>query len=232
MIVDMSSLAICCICVGYFLIFYSVKTQDFFRFLFYNPIIEVSSLKARKRVNRMVELSFLSKVMHHFSFSGFERTAEIVSKRSDHRKLTVMADMLYCGLAYGCGYSDYRLLRFETLSRANRKTFVTRGYNNRLVKLLNAPENHVLFDNKVLFLQRFDRFAGRDWLDLQNADLGMFIRFLGDKETIIVKPLEGTCGKGVKKLLRADFSSSEEMFRQIKRDGYGKQDTNVQNDDH
>jgi glutathione synthase/RimK-type ligase-like ATP-grasp enzyme len=132
-----------------------------------------------------------------------------------------MADMLFCGLRYGCGLSDYRLYHFETLTGAQRKTYLTRGYNNRVVKLVNDPANHVLFDNKVLFLEKFGKYAGRDWLDLQTADPAAFARFLDGKDEIIVKPLSGSCGKGIEKLKKADFESSEKMFETIKNGGFG-----------
>ena len=49
-------------------------------------------------------------------------------------------DVLYCGVAYGAGYQDYWLYEFEKLTRAQRRTYVTRGFNNRMVCLLNDKE--------------------------------------------------------------------------------------------
>ena len=169
----------------------------------------------------MINLIFLAKIAKRISLPGFSKTAETVARRSGKSKIAVMADMLFCGLRYGCGLSDYRLYHFDTLTGAQRKTYMTRGYNNRVVKLVNDPENHVLFDNKVRFLKKFGEYAGRDWLDLQTAGPADFIKFLDGKDEIIVKPLSGSCGKGIEKLKKADFESPEKMFETIRDSGFG-----------
>ena len=108
--------------------------------------------------------------------------------------------MLYCGVQYGAGPLDYELFEFYTLTRAQRKTYVTRGVNNALVKKFNSPEYWHIFDNKNEFNETFSDYIHRDWLTTDNMAKEDFEAFLKGKDAFIYKPIDGTCGKGIEKI--------------------------------
>ena len=74
-----------------------------------------------------------------------------VAKKSGKSKVYIFFDMLYCGVRYGAGPLDYDLFEFYTLTRKQRKTYVTRGVNNALVKKFNDRSMWHVFDNKNEF---------------------------------------------------------------------------------
>ena len=57
--------------------------------------------------------------------------------------------MVFCGLRYGTGYRDYDLNEWWTLNSKQRKTYITRGINNSLVKKLNDSNYYHILANKV-----------------------------------------------------------------------------------
>ena len=61
-----------------------------------------------------------------------------------------------------------------------------------------SEEKAVVFNNKVCFLQRFEKYVRRDWLDVANSSLDQFSDFILRHTTFVVKPQSSSCGKGVR----------------------------------
>ena len=109
--------------------------------------------------------------------SGFKSAVSVVSKRCGRSKFVILCDMLGCAVKYRAGYTDYRLFEFESLTPAQRATYVTRGKNNEYVRRLNPPQYWNLLSDKTEFLRRFDGLHGRLWLDLRQAGFEEFEAF-------------------------------------------------------
>ena len=88
----------------------------------------------------------------------------------------------------------------ESLTPAQRATYVTRGKNNEYVRRLNPPQYWNLLSDKTEFLRRFDGLHGRLWLDLRQAGFEEFEAFCQRNPLFVVKPLDGTCGRGIELL--------------------------------
>lgn len=129
------------------------------------------------------------------AFAQLDKTA----KKSGKSKLFIFFDMVWCGLRYGAGPNDYELFEFYNLKPKNRKTYITRGVNNALVKKFNNKEYWHLFDDKEEFNRLFADFMHRDWLPSDTMTLDEFKEFLKGKSEIIYKPAFGTCGKEIEK---------------------------------
>ncbi len=123
-----------------------------------------------------------------------------VSEKSGKSKLYIFFDMLFCGIQYGAGPLDYELFEFYSLTRKQRKTYVTRGVNNALVKKFNSRDYWHIFDNKNEFNETFSDYISRDWLITKGLKLDDFSEFAKDKKEFIYKPIDGTCGKGIEKI--------------------------------
>lgn len=164
----------------------------------------------------MSSLSFFRKAIKHMSFRGMFDTINLVHERSGKCRLRVFFDVGWCGFRYGAGYGDYRLCAFETLTGAQRKTYVTRGSNNKLVSLLNNPEYDSIFDDKTEFNAVFYEFVGdRGWLDLRKENKETVLNFLKTHPQVMVKPADGTGGKRVEKITVSDYGSPEEIYDQL-----------------
>ena len=123
-----------------------------------------------------------------------------VSQKSGKSKASIFFDMLFCGVKYGAGPLDYELFEFYNLTAAQRKTYVTRGVNNALVKKYNAREYWHIFDNKNEFNETFKDYIARDWLITKDLTKEQFEKFAFGKKEFIYKPVDGTCGRGIEKL--------------------------------
>ena len=104
---------------------------------------------------------------------------------------------------------DYVVFEFYKLKAYQRKTQVTRGVNNELVKTLNDKNSWYKFDKKDEFNRIFADCLKRDWLDLSSCSDKELDEFLKKHPQMIVKPQDGACGKGVEKLDISDFDSNE-----------------------
>ena len=112
-----------------------------------------------------------------------------VSAKSGKNRVSIFFDMIGCAMKYGAGPLDYELFEFYNLKAAKRKTFVTRGVNNALVKKYNSKEYWHIFDNKNEFNETFSEYIARDWLYTKDLEEKDFVNFLAEKSEFIYKPI-------------------------------------------
>lgn len=164
-------------------------------------------------------LGKLGYVLHcavRMDYGELFRTVEAVCKATGRHRLEVLLDVVICGFRYGAGFNDYLLCEFYNLTSEQRATYVTRSVNNTLVQLLNDREYYHIFDNKSEFYQKFAPYIGREWLDFSKASREEFVRFFESREAVMVKPDDGTGGKGVEKLYRKDYPDAGALFDSLK----------------
>lgn len=138
-----------------------------------------------------------------------------VASKSGKSRAGVFFDMLWCGVKYGAGPLDYDLFEFYKLTGAQRKTYVTRGVNNALVKKYNDREYWHVFDNKNEFNEIFKDYINRDWTLTKELSRQAFEKFAQGKSELIYKPIDGTCGRGIEKIY-FDDKSTDEIYEYIK----------------
>ena len=148
-------------------------------------------------------------------FGNMIAQAKIVKQRTRRPVIFTLVDMIWCGFKYMAGYMDYVVFEFYKLSAAQRKTQVTRGINNQLVKTLNSRESWYKFDKKDEFNRIFADCLKRDWLDLTAATPEEFEAFCQKHPQMIVKPRDGACGKGVEKISVSDYSSPADLLEKL-----------------
>ena len=164
----------------------------------------------------MKKLRFIFKRLSKFNFKAMFKTARVVSKKTHRLYIVVLIDIIYCGLKYQAGYNDYLEFEFYLLNGKQRKTYLTAGKNNEIVRKYNKKEYWHLLDNKIEFNEIFNKYLKRDWLDLTKANLKEFEDFVSKHEIIIVKPIDDCGGNGVQKINTKEFSSCEELYNNLK----------------
>lgn len=164
----------------------------------------------------MGKLGYIVRCIAHMDYSALFDTVNQVHKRTGKNRIFVMADVVTCGFKYGAGYKDYLLCEFYNLNSEQRSTFVTRGINNSIVKLLNNPEYYHILDNKTEFYSAFSEYLHRKWLDFSKCSKSEFVDFMQEFDEIICKPDDLCCGQGVDKLKKADFKSFDDMYTELK----------------
>lgn len=167
----------------------------------------------------MDKLKFLIKRLAKFNFSNMISTAKKISKKTHKCFVFVLIDIIYCGFKYQAGYNDYLEFEFYLLNRKQRKTYLTAGINNSIIKKYNNKAYWHLFDNKVEFNYKFEKYLNRAWLDLRRASLEEFENFVKTHKVIMVKPIDDCGGNGVEKLEINENSNCEEIYNKLKQNG-------------
>ena len=143
------------------------------------------------------------------------QTVNTVSGICGKNKALIFFDIVYCGVVYGAGYRDYLLFEFYNLTKNQRQTYVTRGINNTITKRMNDRDYYHIFDNKDEFYSKFQKYVKREWLFIPQTDKATFNKFIADKETVIAKPSNESCGVGVEKISKSDYASTDSMYEYL-----------------
>ena len=167
----------------------------------------------------MSRIAFFFKRLVRMDFKAMWRTTALLQKRSGKSRVWLLFDMLRCALKYNAGYMDYKIAQMYRLNDAQRRTQITRGISNAIVRRMNDKAYWHFFDDKATFNELFADEVGRDWLQLKpETDVDALKAFLGRHDDIIVKPLEGSSGVGVARYERESWQGREEAFLRELRD--------------
>lgn len=168
----------------------------------------------------MSKFSFFLKRLVRMDWKAMWKTAGMLRKPSGKSRLWLLADMLRCALKYNAGYVDYKIAQMYRLNDAQRKTQITRGLSNQIVRRMNDKAYWYLFDDKATFNELFKEEVGRGWMKLSpDTDPEAFKAFLAAHPDIIAKPLEGSSGVGIARYTQDDWQDREEDFLKELLDG-------------
>ena len=120
----------------------------------------------------------------------------------------------------GLDAADYFRYQFYAVRHCRRKTFITEGRLAELNQEFNKNGDISLENDKGKFNTLFSPFIYRKWFLSYNISRPDFLAMCDGLDRVIVKPLEGSQGKGI---FVADVSASEDrekLFQQIKDDKY------------
>ena len=146
--------------------------------------------------------------------------AGMLRKPSGKSRLWLLADMLRCALKYNAGYVDYKIAQMYRLNDAQRKTQITRGLSNQIVRRMNDKAYWYLFDDKATFNELFKEEVGRGWMKLSpDTDPEASKAFLAPHPDTIAKPLEGSSGVGIARYTQDDWQGREDDFLKELLDG-------------
>ena len=151
------------------------------------------------------------------------KTTGILKQRSGKSRLWLLCDMLKCATRYNAGYMDYKIAQMYRLNEAQRKTVITRGISNDIVRRMNPKEYWHFFDDKTEFNRTFARWIPRKWLRIdENTDTESLYEICRRRRELIGKPLEGSSGVGILKYTDQDWKEGPEAFlRRLRQDGIG-----------
>lgn len=156
----------------------------------------------------MGKIKYLIKRILKMNYKQFFNTINEVYSKTNKNKLSIFIDIINCGIKYQAGYIDYNLFEMYNLNKEERKTIITRGINNEILKKYNDQSKTYIFEDKALFNKLYNKYLNREWIYLKD-NLNEFKNYLKGKEEIIVKPLSLSCGKGVEKIKVKDYTPKE-----------------------
>ncbi len=173
----------------------------------------------KERVDNMPNIKYLIKRVANMDFKNMFGKVSSIHKKTGKSRLSIINDMRVCALKYGAGYMDYDLFEMYNLTDEERNTYITRGRNNDLIKKYNNPEYAHMFRNKAEFNTLFAYFIKRDWTLVKRVPKAKIIDFMKKHETFMAKPVIGTCGKGIEKINTKDYSSLDEIYEYLTKEG-------------
>ncbi|KUK49741.1 MAG: hypothetical protein XD75_0267 [Parcubacteria bacterium 33_209] len=125
-------------------------------------------------------------------------------------------DMVYSLHRFGAMFDEYFMFKFYQLNAIGRETFICDKYRFEYYRTLNKAENRIIFDNKGKTFELFGKFYKRDFLAVESEnDFKTFAAFIAKHPTFVIKPLDSSGGRGVRKVTLnkenevSDFFSKE-----------------------
>ncbi len=171
----------------------------------------------------MSRLQFFWHRLVRMDWKAMWKTTGLLKKRSGKSRIWLLADMLKCAVKYNAGYMDYKIAQMYKLNDEQRKTVITRGISNEIVRRMNPKEYWHFFDDKAQFNELFREFIPRKWiLTNENTDTEELYTLCRNSTQLIWKPLEGSSGQGIKKYTPEDWKDGPEAFlAKMNADGKG-----------
>ena len=171
----------------------------------------------------MSRISFFFKRLVRMDWKKMWATTKLLKERSGKSRLWLLADMLRCGIKYNAGYMDYKIAEMYRLNDAQRRTVITRGVSNSIVRRMNDKAYWHFFDDKAQFNTLFARWIPRKWLLITPETKPEELAAITEgRDALIGKPLEGSSGQGIQKYTKAQWAGGMEAFRSLLlKDGIG-----------
>ena len=171
----------------------------------------------------MSRLQYFRKRLMKMDWKAMWKTTGLLKKRSGKGRLWLMTDMLRCGIRYNAGYIDYKIAQMYRLNDAQRKTVITRGISNDIVRRMNPKEYWHTFDDKAEFNEFFKEWIPRKWIRINEQTSPDDVFALCRNFTqLIGKPLEGSSGVGIRKYTEEEWKDGPEAFlAALRKDGIG-----------
>ena len=162
---------------------------------------------------KMSKISFVIKRALRMDWKRMWETAGMLTEKSGKSRLWLLCDMARCAVKYNAGYMDYKIAAMYKLNDAQRRTVITRGISNSIVRRMNDKAYWHSFDDKAEFNTLFADQVGRKWI---KADAGLTLdalkEFLEDLPSVLFKPLEGSSGVGIVKFEKKDWQDDLPAF--------------------
>lgn len=163
----------------------------------------------------MGKINYLFKRIIQMDYKNMIKIAKSIGKKIKKNYVLILFDMCRCGFKYQAGYYDYQEFEFYNLDKNQRKTYLTRGKNNEIIKRFNEKDKFHIFDNKDEFYKTFNSFLKREWMVIDGKNEEQFTKFLRENKVVIVKPADGEGGKGVEKIEYTSDDACKELYKKL-----------------
>lgn len=161
----------------------------------------------------MSKLGYAVKRAMKMDWKRMRQTANMLHEKTGKSRAWLMQDMLRCALRYNAGYMDYKIAAMYNLNDAQRRTVITRGISNNIVRRMNDKAYWHYFDDKTTFNTLFAPYIGRKWIKVDDSlTADALAEFLSDLPAVLFKPLEGSSGVGIVKYNKADWEKDIPAF--------------------
>ncbi len=164
-----------------------------------------------------MNVKYVARVLHGAKLKKMFQKIKMIHHKTGKSRIGLFFDMIGCTIKYGAGYNDYIIFEFYNMNKNQRKTYLTRMKNKKLVTMLNDKQYSRIFDEKNLFDEKFAEFMGREILDLAKINYERFKQFIEGKQYFFAKPYIGESGKGIEKIKIANYPTTRKLWEYVKR---------------
>ncbi len=113
--------------------------------------------------------------------------------------LGYMTDVIVCAFKYHMTYKEYTIYQFYQLEPVDRKKFMMSKDAMIIDEHYNKSKNREIFENKILFIERFSAYTDREYLDLRHCGLNRFTNFCKTHPVIVSKSIQKEAGDFVER---------------------------------
>ena len=122
---------------------------------------------------------------------------QMIDKYCDGRKVFSYLDIAWCGIRYGFSVNEYFRWGIYDLSGIRRNAFVTSRREKRLWAE-NSEEIIRTFGDKSAFMEEYQPFTKRGFIDLSRESFEAFAEFAKTKKKVFIKALWACGGFGAR----------------------------------
>ena len=161
---------------------------------------------------------FFDKEYYNKGLSLIDKTIKLfVGTVSPKERKRYVEDMAYSLHRFGCMFDEYFAFRFELLNTSGRQSFITDKIRWDYYDRMNSRENLELFNNKRKAYEIFREVYKRELIEISgDEDFDEFVSFFDKHNTIIVKPKNGSGGRGIFLLEKEKCPSARAAFEEIR----------------
>ena len=142
-------------------------------------------------------------------FKRIYREVTELSKKTGYCRFYHLWDYLTAFVRHGAHIDQYIAGGFWRYSNPERSKCLTHYRRLALEKRYNSPADVHYFKNKPEFNEFFKDFVHRGWLWVKQSSFEQFKDFLLHYSSVIVKPMDGKQGDGIRKLDYAGQTDDE-----------------------
>lgn len=145
------------------------------------------------------------------NYGRFYNDLKELSKKNGKPAWFMFLDTAVCTLRYGSGLQDYLNFQFYNKKHAQRKTYVSVGYLDKVITKLSNIKWSPYISNKTNFHKNYSAYTRRDFFDPEGG-YEAFEAFLDRNPVFIYKPQIGQCGEGIAKIVTAEIEDRKAFF--------------------
>lgn len=138
-----------------------------------------------------------------------------LSKETGYSTIRLLNDYCWSVLRHGTLIRQYTIGEFWRKSNMERRKCLTYPRMVRYMNKYNKKEFIHYLNEKPHFNKFFNDFVKRDWLYVKESDENSFNQFLDRHESIIIKPMNGVEGGGIRKMKTSECKERHSLFNQF-----------------
>lgn len=163
----------------------------------------------------MENIKYILKRIKSLDWKKMNEKINSIHRKTGMSRIKILIDMQQCAVKYGAGYMDYDLFEMYNLNAKQRNTYLTRGRNNELVTKYCDKDYLHYFQNKDEFNARFQNYLKRDWIKVNGIEKEKVIDFMKKHQIFMAKPVDGSCGHGIKKIDIKNYESLDKIYEEL-----------------